>query len=137
MTASASRRYSYERKNIEAHLRSSNISPITKAPLEHKLLVPNHQLRGQIQSWFESLAEVEAAGSAKHDDDDLIPAVAAQPSPDSPAGTGPVIEAVGMMAWGAVGETSGNSTPTSQRGVKGLVKKLSQNFGLNGAAGGK
>jgi hypothetical protein len=41
--------YTYERRNIEEWLKSTNESPITKESLPHQNLVPNHQLHGQIE----------------------------------------------------------------------------------------
>mmetsp|Transcript_21763 Transcript_21763/g.50514 ORF Transcript_21763/g.50514 Transcript_21763/m.50514 type:complete len:313 (+) Transcript_21763:197-1135(+) len=70
--------HSYERKEMEQHLLTSDVSPVNKKRLEHKMLVPNHQLRGQIQSWKESLETV--AGSRHEEEEDLIPAVTAGPA---------------------------------------------------------
>lgn len=46
--------YTYERRNIEDWLKSTNESPITKEVLAHRNLVPNHQLHGEIEvpSWL-------------------------------------------------------------------------------------
>ena len=41
--------YTYERRNIEEWLKSTNESPITKEVLAHRNLVPNHQLHGEIE----------------------------------------------------------------------------------------
>lgn len=41
--------HSYERRAIQAWLRSHDTSPITGAPLPSKTLVPNHALRNLIE----------------------------------------------------------------------------------------
>jgi hypothetical protein len=41
--------YTYERRNIEEWMKSTNESPITKELLPHQNLVPNHQLHGEIE----------------------------------------------------------------------------------------
>jgi hypothetical protein len=41
--------YTYERKNIEEWLKTTNESPVTKESLPHHNLVPNHQLHGEIE----------------------------------------------------------------------------------------
>ena len=71
--------HSYERKEIERYLKDNERSPITKMPLAHKNLTPNHQLRGQIQSWLEAQSENEAAAKGQAlDMDDVVPAVHAK-----------------------------------------------------------
>jgi hypothetical protein len=127
--------HSYERREIEAHLKVSDISPVTKSQMPHKLLVPNHQLRGQIQSWQESLAEVEAAGS-KDPDEELILAVDVVGSnKGGGAAPGPVIEAVGLVGVHDGESEAGAAGGGGGDGVNGLVKRMSANFSLSGAAG--
>ncbi len=41
--------YTYERRNIEEWMKTSNESPITKEILANQNLVPNHQLHGEIE----------------------------------------------------------------------------------------
>ena len=41
---------SYERAAIEAWLQTSDLSPQTGQPLDHKELLPNHSLRSLLQS---------------------------------------------------------------------------------------
>lgn len=41
--------HTYERRNIEEWLRTTNESPITKEVFPHRNLTPNHQLRGEIE----------------------------------------------------------------------------------------
>lgn len=43
--------------------------------LQHNLLVPNHQLRGQIQSWLEAKDEAAAIIKGEEVVDDVVPAV--------------------------------------------------------------
>jgi serine/threonine protein kinase len=43
--------FSYERTNIEQWLAMSDHSPMTNLPLDHLVLVPNHNLRAAIQAW--------------------------------------------------------------------------------------
>mmetsp|Transcript_30169 Transcript_30169/g.79772 ORF Transcript_30169/g.79772 Transcript_30169/m.79772 type:complete len:317 (+) Transcript_30169:75-1025(+) len=75
--------YTYEREAIEAWLASSGESPVTKQPLEHRNLVPNHQLRGEIECWKEyeedtksaSLPETVAVPSAGRGGQDAMAAI--------------------------------------------------------------
>eukprot|EP00292_Cryptomonas_paramecium_P033581 CAMPEP_0113720130 /NCGR_PEP_ID=MMETSP0038_2-20120614/36265_1 /TAXON_ID=2898 /ORGANISM="Cryptomonas paramecium" /LENGTH=284 /DNA_ID=CAMNT_0000648711 /DNA_START=543 /DNA_END=1395 /DNA_ORIENTATION=+ /assembly_acc=CAM_ASM_000170 len=75
--------YTYERDAIEAWLASSGESPVTKQPLEHRNLVPNHQLRGEIECWKEyeedtksaSLPETVAVPSAGRGGQDAMAAI--------------------------------------------------------------
>ena len=61
-----------ERRNIEACLQKSDDSPMTQKPLKHQILVPNHQMRGEIESWKELLEEEQTKEKGA---DRVIPAV--------------------------------------------------------------
>lgn len=48
---------------------------LSRQVLQHNLLVPNHQLRGQIQSWLEAKDEAAAITKGEEIVDDVVPAV--------------------------------------------------------------
>ena len=83
--------YTYERRNIEDWLKTTNESPITKEVFPHRNLIPNHQLHGEIEvrcnhysrrlcvahvSLVQSWKELNEAGPSKADTE-VVPLVAA------------------------------------------------------------
>ena len=51
--------HTYERKAIEAWFSTSNLSPMTNAPLSNKSLLPNFNLKSQISSWETETTELQ------------------------------------------------------------------------------
>lgn len=84
----ASDGYTYDRGSITKWLCANSTSPATGSEMEKTNLVPNHQLRSEIQSWTEydeaDANDTDEAGSANCSTcDSVIPAVSSRPVPFS------------------------------------------------------
>ena len=85
--------HSYDRESITKHLKAKqNTSPITGETMDPAALVPNHQLRSEIESWREYKADSEAGvtgdGDSNQDDfavESVIPAVSSRPTSAHPS----------------------------------------------------
>ena len=76
----ASDGHSYERASMAKWLASKSTSPVTGEQLDKGILVPNHQLRSEMESWAE-YKEGEHPGSAQASDlESVIPAVSSRPT---------------------------------------------------------
>lgn len=76
----ASDGHSYERASITKWLATKSTSPVTGEQLDKDVLVPNHQLRSEMESWSE-YKEGDQSGSAHAGDmESVIPAVSSRPS---------------------------------------------------------
>jgi hypothetical protein len=76
----ASDGHSYERASITKWLATKSTSPVTGEQLDKGMLVPNHQLRSEMESWAE-YKDGEQPGSAQPSDlESVIPAVSSRPA---------------------------------------------------------
>ena len=87
----ASDGYTYERASIVGWLATKSTSPATGGELDKNKLVPNHQLRSEIQTWAEYKESEDAGvcGDCREADgleavEAVIPAVTSRPVPTTP-----------------------------------------------------
>lgn len=90
----ASDGYTYDRPSIMQWLKSKTTSPATGEEMDANKLVPNHQLKSQIQSWVE-YKESEDSDQGVAEIESVIPAVSSRPT--SAAASGMVVEARNVM----------------------------------------
>lgn len=76
----ASDGHSYDRASMTKWLATKSTSPVTGEKLDKSILVPNHQLRSEMESWNEYKEGEQPASSHLGDVESVIPAVSSRPT---------------------------------------------------------
>lgn len=126
----ASDGHSYERGAITDWLKTKSKSPVTGEEMDKSTLVPNHQLRSEMESWLESKSD---AGSAQCLDADaytesVIPAVSSRPT-TAVCRDAVVMEAKSVSPQGmiqALSEDMDAGAPPHPNASQGAVRTSSQ-----------